>query len=83
MNTPLTVKELIEKLQKVDNQDAIIAVTSSNFELNGAKLSAKSLYSFKGKIIKENFRDAFDGGSYDKEIIRWDDKENQEFIEIM
>lgn len=78
----ITVEDMIKKLQALPNQKAIIATTSSNFEQNHAKLPASHLYQFKGELKNQNFRDGFDGGSYTSEVIRWDDKGKQDFVEI-
>lgn len=60
MNVKNLVKILLEK-----DQDAEVIVTSSNFELNGARVAVSSVDEFdNGSIKKEHFRDAFDGGSY-------------------
>jgi len=83
MKEPLTVKELIKRLEELENQDAIISITSSNFELNGSNIPASSLYVFKGKIRKEGFRDAFDGGRYNTDVISWDDNEKEDFVQII
>lgn len=83
MNDKMTVSQLIEKLQKIENQNAVVVVTSSNFELNNSQIPAKSLYQFKGEIKKEGFRDAFDGGSYSTNVVRRDEKGKTDFVEIM
>ena len=63
----MKVKELISELEKL-NPDAEVITTSSNFELNGAMISAKSVRQYnEGSKSIETFRDAFDGGSYNKE----------------
>jgi len=78
----MKVKELIDKLQKLD-QDSIVVVTTDNFEQGHSKKQARSVYEFKGDIVRENFRDAFDGGSYTSEVVRWDDEKGKiKFIQI-
>lgn len=60
MNVRDLLKILLEK-----NLDAEVIVTSSNFELNGAKVAVSSVNQYdNGSTTKERFRDAFDGGSY-------------------
>ena len=64
----MKVSELITKLQALD-QDAEVTVTSANFELNGAYVSATLIRQYnEGKKFSETFRDAFDGETYDKEV---------------
>ena len=63
----LTVKELIEKLKTMD-PEAIVVSPSSNFEIGSNALVDPSVYQFKGKIVEQTFRDAFDGGSYNKKV---------------
>ena len=91
MSEYLTVKNLILKLQEVENQDAIISVTSNNFELNGAKIPASGVRLFRGSIEKDNFLDAFDGGDYSATVIKCNGMVNVnsgevylgEFVELM
>ena len=78
----ITVKDLIKQLQKLKDQNAIVVVATSNFEQGNNKVKASGISEFKGKLETESFRDAFDGGSYSKEIVRWDDKGKTNFIEI-
>lgn len=78
----MKVKELIKKLQKLD-QNAIVVVTTDNFEQGNSKKQAKYIHEFKGDIVKESFRDAFDGGSYSSEVVRWDNEKGKtKFIQI-
>jgi len=78
----MKVKELIDKLQKLD-QNAIVVVTTDNFEQGHSKKQARGVHEFKGDIVRENFRDAFDGGSYTSEVVRWDDEKGKiKFIQI-
>lgn len=81
MTKPLKVKDLIKKLQKID-QNAIVVVTTDNFEQGNQTKPARGIYEFTGKIVKESFRDAFDGGSYSSDVVRYDDKEKTKFIKI-
>ena len=78
----MKVKDLIKLLQKVKNQNAIVVKTTDNFEQGNAKVEASGLYLFNGEIKEESFRDAFDGGSYNKKIVKWNEKGKQEFLEI-
>jgi len=77
----MKVKDLIKKLEKLD-QNAIVVVTTDNFEQGHSKKEAKYIYEFKGDIVKESFRDAFDGGSYSSDVVRHDDKGKKKFIQI-
>jgi hypothetical protein len=63
----MKVKELIEKLLKED-QEATVVKTSDNFELNGATVEVNGFYSTTATKVKRNFRDAFDGESYDSDV---------------
>lgn len=64
----MKVKDLISKLQTMD-ENAEVIVRSSNFELNGADVSVSFVHQYnEGLKHKETFRDAFDGGTYQKEI---------------
>ena len=64
----MKVKDLITLLKGL-NQDAEVIVKSNNFELNGAKVPVKYISSSdEGHKRIETFTDAFDGGSYYKEI---------------
>ena len=77
----LTVKDLIALLQK-ENPNAIIAKTTDNFEQGHSTVPFTGFYKFKGKLVKESFRDAFDGGSYDKEVIRHDEESGMDFLKF-
>lgn len=78
----MKVKDLIKKLEAID-QEAIVVVTSDNFEQGNAKKQAKYIREFKGDIVKEVFRDAFDGDSYTSEVVRWDDEKGKtKFVQI-
>ena len=78
----ITAKQLAEELLK--NPDDIIAISSDNFELNNAILPKNSIYlnRFKGIIKEEYFTDSFDGGSYKKNIIRYDDNGEINFVKL-
>ena len=77
----MKVKDLIKKLEALD-QNAIVVVTTNNFEQGHSKKEAKGVYEFKGKIVSESFRDAFDGGSYSSDVVRWDEKGKKKFVQI-
>jgi hypothetical protein len=63
----MKVKELVEKLLKMD-QEATVITRSDNFELNGADVELKYVSEYKtGSKRVESFRDAFDGGKYSAE----------------
>ena len=64
----ITVKEMIEKLSKLD-PNAILVNSSNNFEKKGATVPITSLYEFDGKIEKRKFRDAFDGEIYESDVV--------------
>ncbi len=64
----MTVKELINKLNLLD-QNAEVIIKSSNFELNGAQVPVSLLYQTdKGSKKIKAFTDAFDGQTYNKEV---------------
>jgi arylsulfatase A-like enzyme len=77
----MKVKELIKKLQELD-QNAIVVVTTDNFEQGNSKKQAKHIHEFKGEIVKKGFRDAFDGESYTSEVVRWDESGKIKFVQI-
>ena len=64
------------------NPEAEVAVTSDNFELNGATIPVTSVYPFNGKMESKTFRDAFDGGTYGKSVVIWDTKSDIVFLKI-
>jgi hypothetical protein len=66
----MNVAELIKKLQTFP-QNAIVTVTSDNFEQKNAIKELSSVYSFKGEVKEETFRDAFDGESYTSKVVRY------------
>lgn len=68
----MKVKELIKELNKFP-QDAIVLVTSTNFELNYSDVALSYIYAIPAKKIKREFRDAFDGESYHKDIYVYDE----------
>ena len=63
----MTVEQLVAKLQKC-NQKAIVITATSNFEQGNSDIPANGVREYKGKIVSETFRDAFDGECYDKEV---------------
>ncbi len=67
----ITAKQLAEALLK--NPDDIVCVRSSNFEHGNADIPLDSLRipRYEGNIVNETFRDAFDGGSYNKDVVRY------------
>jgi arylsulfatase A-like enzyme len=77
----MKVKELIKKLKALD-QNAIVVVTTDNFEMGNNNIPARGVYEFAGKIVKEGFRDAFDGGSYSADVVRHDEKGKTKFVQI-
>lgn len=63
----MKVKDLIKKLEALD-QNAEVIVTSSNFELNGANVPVSFVHQYNdGSKRVKTFRDAFDGDTYSKE----------------
>lgn len=78
----ITAKQLAEELLK--NPNDIVAVTTDNFEQGQNTVPKKylSLSRFKGKIVSETFRDAFDGGSYNSDVVRYDDKGDTDFVKL-
>lgn len=77
----MKVKDLVKKLEALD-QNAIVVVTTDNFEQGHSNIEAKGIREFKGEIVKESFRDAFDGGSYSSDVVRYDDKGKKKFVQI-
>lgn len=77
----MKAKELIEKLKTID-PDSIVVVTTSNFEQVQSKVEATNLFEFKGELAKESFRDAFDGGTYDKKVVKFNEKGKTNFVQI-
>lgn len=75
------VRDLIKELQKLD-QNSIISKTTDNFEMGHCIVEARGVSEFKGRLEKEGFTDAFDGGSYSTEVIKHDDKGNLTFVRI-
>jgi hypothetical protein len=78
----ITAKQLAEELLK--NPDDIVCSVSSNFELRGAvvPIAGIRLYRYKGELEKEEFTDAFDGGSYSKEVVRSNEEGSQNFVQL-
>jgi len=76
----MKAKELAEKLMK--NPEAEVVITSDNFELNGATIPVSSVFPFNGKMESKSFRDAFDGGTYNSNVITWDTKSDTVFLKI-
>lgn len=63
----ITVKELIEKLQKVD-QNAIVIKTSNNFELRCADVKVNDILETTGEFVNRKFQDSFDGETYNGKV---------------
>ena len=64
----MKVKDAIKKLQTLD-QEAELIVTSSNFELNNANVPVSFIHQYnEGSTKTRQFRDAFDGDTYSKEV---------------
>lgn len=78
----VTARMLAEELLK--NPDDIICSVSDNFELRGSVIPKSSirLNRYKGDLKKEDFRDAFDGGSYSKDVVQFDDNGPKNFVQI-
>ena len=63
----MKVKELIAKLQLLD-QDASVIVCSSNFELRHANVDVSFVHQYNTALKKTcAFTDGFDYGRYDKD----------------
>jgi hypothetical protein len=77
----MKVKELIQHLLKAD-PNAEVTMTSDNFELNHSIVSTSGIREFNGRLEKRTFRDGFDNETYQKEIIVWDDKGKQKFVQV-
>lgn len=78
----MIVKDLIKKLQALKNQDAVVVVTTDNFEQGNNQIPASRVSEFKGDMVSETFVDAFDGDSYDKDIARYNKKGKTNFVKI-
>jgi len=83
MDRRMTVGELVEKLLKIENQETLVVVTSSNFELRDSRIPASMIHQFKGQIKKEGFRDAFDGTDYSTDVVQRNDDGKTDFLEII
>jgi len=77
----IKVKDVIKKLQKMD-PEAIFVTTTDNFEMGHSTVPAHGISEFSGELVKESFRDAFDGGSYSADVIRHSDKGKSKFVKI-
>ncbi len=77
----LTVAALIKLLQAEDPK-AIVVKTTDNFEQGHETVLSSGFRKFNGKLVKKNFRDAFDGGTYTSEVVQQDDEGKQEFIKF-
>ena len=78
---PLTVEDLIAKLKTMP-KNAIVVTSSDNFEMNNAIVPARYISNFKGELVTERFRDAFDGDHYTAEVVKRRDKGEEVFIQI-
>lgn len=65
----ITARELAEELMK--NPDDIICRTTDNFEQGHSTIPMTylSLSRFEGVIEKQTFRDAFDGETYQSNVV--------------
>lgn len=78
----IKAKDLARELMK--NPNDIVCVTTSNFEQGHSTIPRGSVrvMRYKGNIVKESFRDAFDGGSYSSDVVRMDDNGALSFVQI-
>ena len=78
----ITARQLAEELLK--NPDDIICSVSDNFELNGSAIPKTSLHlrRYRGDLKREHFRDAFDGESYSKEVVKYDAECPKSFVQL-
>ncbi len=78
----ITARELAEELLK--NPDDIVCSVSNNFELNGATVPKTSIYlhRFDGEVKSRGFRDAFDGDSYNTDVVSYNEKCTTKFVQI-
>jgi len=78
----ITARMLAEELLK--NPDDIVCSVSDNFELKGSVVPKTiiRLNRYKGDLKKEHFFDAFDGESYSKDVVKFDDKGPKSFVQI-
>jgi hypothetical protein len=78
----ITARQLAEELLK--NPDDIVCSVSYNFELNGSAVPKTSLHltRYKGDLRKERFRDVFDGESYSKEVVKYDNEGPKSFVQL-
>ncbi len=77
----MKVKDAMKLLAKMD-QNAIFVTTTDNFEMGHQTIPATSIREFKGSVVKETFRDAFDGYNYNAEVICFDEKGKKKFVKI-
>ncbi len=77
----MNVTELITRLQKLD-PNTIVVVTTDNFEQGHQEIEAKHVYEYNGDRVRESFTDAFDGGSYTKEVIRFNPAGSLRYVKI-
>jgi len=78
--TQMTAKQLAEKLLETPN--AIVVAVSDDFELHGSVIPVTSIFIYKGDLVKRKFMDAFDGGSYDKEVVDYNENGKITFIKL-
>lgn len=79
----VTAKQLAEELLKHPND--IVCVRTDNFEQGQSNIPRRSsdVMRFKGEVVKQGFRDAFDGGSYESDIVSRNDKDGKlNFVKI-
>lgn len=77
----MKVKDAVKYLLKED-QEAILVVTTDNFEQGQSEVEANYIHTFKGDMKKEIFTDAFDRENYEKEVIRRNDEGKKTFVKI-
>lgn len=77
------VKDLVKELLKLD-QNAVVVKTTDNFEQGQSEVEASGVEEFEGVLSNENFRDAFDGGTYTKKVVKRfsKDKNKTKFVKI-
>ncbi|SFB03201.1 hypothetical protein SAMN05216312_10378 [Cohnella sp. OV330] len=67
----LTVKKMRAILSRFDD-DAVIITTSDNFELESSMVNA-NVHEIHCRKVKREFKDAFDGEWYNKDVYVYDE----------
>jgi len=83
MTEYMTAEDLAVLL--LQNPKDVVCVTSDNFELSGAIVPQRKLgelVRYPGELKKQTFRDAFDGESYQKDVVRLKKDGKTNFVQL-